>query len=258
MVHATRTALEVRPDRPHVAAGDTIGGRLAGFGGVVEVAIVRHERSPARERTVEVASATLREGRAQRYALDLPADVPPTASGRQCALEYAIVAKEALGDGRVAHAPVTVAAVGCPHLESRRPAADPTLGNAPARRFHIELFAADLRGGGQISGRIHRHGRWAPGAFGVELSCVEAWKAPAPSFAGVSYWERDLLWSARTEVESDPDRTWVPFEFDLPADLPPAVEAHALAWRYELTAHRHARIGIDEYAVLTPLLFEAD
>jgi hypothetical protein len=256
MVLATRPALEVRPDRSVVAAGDTVGGRLVGFGGVVEVAIVRTERSPARERSVDCASVTLREGRAHRYTLELPADVPPTAAGRQCAIEYSITAKEALGDGRRAHAPVSVGAVGCPHLESRHPSADPMLANAPARRFHIELFAADLRGGGRISGRLHRHGRWAPGAFNVELSCIETWRALAPAFAGVSYWERDLLWSARAEVDSDPDRTWVPFDFDIPPDLPPAVEGHALAWRYELTAHRHARIGIDEYAALTPLLFE--
>jgi hypothetical protein len=72
------------------------------------------------------------------------------------------------------------------------------------------------------------------------------------------HWERDVLWRARTTVEGDPDRTWVPFAFDVPAGLPPAVEADTLAWRYELSASRRARIGIDEYAILTPVLFETD
>jgi hypothetical protein len=130
------------------------------------------------------------------------------------------------------------------------------LANAPARRFHIELAVADVRGGGRLAGRVHRHGRRPLGAPEVELCCVETWRTLVPALAGVPYWARDELWRAQATVEVDPDRTWDPFAFDIPRDLPPAVEGHTLAWRYELTVHRHARIGIDEYAAVTPLLFE--
>ena len=49
---------------------------------------------------------------------------------------------------------------------------------------------------------------------------------------------------------------WVPFHFDLPQWLPPAVEATTLAWRYELIAQRSVRYWFDETAVITPLLHE--
>jgi hypothetical protein len=255
---AIAPALDIRAGRDCIAAGEMVSGRLLGFAGVVEVALVRHERSPAREHLIECASVVVRDGRVGRYALDVPADVPPTAAGARCAIAYELTAKEALGDGRRASLPVTLDADGRPHLESRGVSADRLLANAPARRFHVELADAELRGGGRIAGRVHRHERWAPGAWTVEVSCVETWRTALPSLAAIPHWERGDLWSASTAVEIDPDRTWAPFVFDLPPDLPPAVEAHALAWRYELGAHRHARIGIDEYAVVTPLLFEAD
>jgi hypothetical protein len=249
---------EIRPGRGRVTAGETIAGRLVGFQGVVEIALVRRERSPAREHRVECVSTVVRDTRAGHYELDVPADLPPTAAGRRCAIDYVLTAHEALGGSSTVTTEITVAADGRPHLDDRGFAIDRVLANAAARRFHIELADADLRGGGRISGRVHRHQRWAPGAWTVEVACVETWRAVLPSLAGAPHWERAALWTDRVSFDTDPDLTWRPFHFELPPDLPPAVEAHALAWRYELDATRHARLGLDERAVLTPLLFEAD
>lgn len=55
----------------------------------------------------------------------------------------------------------------------------------------------------------------------------------------------------------DEDRTWSPFRVPIPLGLPPATEAHAISWRYELTARRRDRGLWREHAALTPLLFEA-
>jgi hypothetical protein len=249
---------EIHPGRGRITAGETIGGRLVGFQGVVEVALVRRERSPAREHRVECASTLVRDARTGRYELDVPADVPPTAEGRRCAMSYVLTAKEALGNGTAATTEVTVGAEGHPHLDDRGFSIDRVLANATARHFHLELADADLRGGGRIAGRVHRHQRWAPGEWTVDAACIETWRAVLPSLAGAPNWERDTLWTAQVGIDTDPDVTWCPFHFELPPDLPPAVEAHALAWRYELDATRHARLGLDERAVLTPLLFEAD
>jgi len=200
----------------------------------------------------------VRDTRDGRWELEVPADLPPTASGRRCAMDYVLTAKEALGDGDGATAEITVAADGRPHLDGRGFSIDRVLGNAAARRFHIELADAELRGGGHIAGRVHRHQRWAPGEWTVEVACIETFRAALPSLAGAPHWEHDTLWTARVSLDTDPDLTWCPFRFEVPRELPPAVEAHALAWRYELDATRHARLGLDERAVLTPLLFETD
>jgi hypothetical protein len=257
MALAGAPALEIRPGRGRVAAGEAIGGRLLGFEGVVEVAFVRRERSPVREHRTKCASTVVRERHAGRYVVEVPADLPPTASGRRCAIDYSITAKEALGDGRRASAAVTLEADGRPRLRSSRGFADRILPNGPARHFHLELATADLRGAGRVSGRLHRHGRWMPGALTVEICCVETWRTAAPTLGAMPHWDREVLWSEEAAVDADPDRTWLPFGFDIPAGLPPAVEAGTLAWRYELSACRHTWLGIDEYAVLTPVLFEA-
>jgi hypothetical protein len=254
---ARAPALEIRPTADRIRAGETAGGRLVGFEGVVEVALVRRERSPERDQVVTCATATLRTGATRHYVLEVPPGLPPTAAGRRCAIEYEITAKEALGDGRSATATVTLTAAGRTHLRSDAALADRVLANADARRFHLELAAADLQGGGRISGRVHRHERWAPGAPTVEVSLVEAWRAGVPSMSGIANWDSTVLWSARTTVDVDPDRTWMPFEFQIPPGLPPAVEGRAIAWRYELTARRSGLFtNIGGHAMLTPLLFE--
>ena len=255
---ATPEALEVRPAAARVAAGAVARGELVGFGGVVDLALVRRETVPGRLVEVRCAEATLRGTGRRPFALDVPEEALPTARGKECAIAYELEAREPLGDGSRASAPVTVAASRRPHLEAAAIAsADRLIANAAAKHHHLELADADLRGGGRILGRIHRHGPWASEALIVEATCVEAWRALLPTLAGVPHWERRLLWSAEATVETDQDRMWVPFAFEVPEGLPPAVEARALAWRYEISARRHTRFGVDEYAVLTPLLFES-
>jgi hypothetical protein len=254
---ATPPALEVRPAAAQVTAGAAATGEVVGFGGIADVALVRLERVPGRVVTVRCAQATLRGAGRRRFALEVPADALPTARGHDCAIGYELEAREPLGDGSRASAAITVEASRRPHLESGVGPADRLMANAAARHHHLELADADLRGGGRIVGRIHRHGPWASGALVVEATCVEAWRAQLPTLAGVPHWERRLLWSTEASVETDPDRMWVPFAFDVPAGLPPAVEARALCWRYEISARRHTRFGVDECAVLTPLLFES-
>jgi hypothetical protein len=255
---ATPEALEVRPAAARVTAGAALTGEVVGFGGVVDVALVRHERVPGREVAVRCAETTLRGAGRRRFGLDVPEDALPTVRGHGCAIDYELEAREPLGDGSRATAPVTVGASRRPHLDAADIApADRLIVNAAAKHHHLELADAELRGGGRIVGRIHRHGPWVSDALIVEATCVEAWRALLPTLAGVPHWERRLLWSTEATVETDPDRMWVPFAFDLPAGLPPAVEARSLAWRYEIGARRHTRFGVDECAVITPLLFES-
>jgi hypothetical protein len=255
-VPATGPTPEIRPAGDRAAAGATIAGRVLGLQGVIEVVLVRHERSPARDHAIACASVVLRGRHGGRYALDVPPALPPTAQGRGCAIDYTLTAKEALAKARPVVAPIVLGAAGRPHLERGPTPPDRIIPNARSRHFHLELADAELHGGGRIAGRLHRHGEWPPRAPTVELNCVESWLAFAPALAGVAHWDRAVLWHAEAAVELDPDRTWVPFAFDIPADLPPAVEGHTIAWRYELSAHRPARIGVDDYAALTPLLFE--
>jgi hypothetical protein len=254
---ATPEALEVRPAAARATAGAAVTGEVVGFGGIADVALVRLERVPGRVVAVRCAEATLRGAGRRRFALDVPEEAVPTARGQDCTIDYELEAREPLGDGSRATASITVEASRRPHLESGVGPADRLMANAPARHHHLELADADLRGGGRIVGRIHRHGPWASGALAVEVTCVEAWRAHLATLAGVPHWERRLLWSAEATVQTDPDRMWVPFGFDVPAGLPPAVEARALSWRYEITARRHSRFGVGECAVLTPLLFES-
>src|SRR4051812_33772929 len=155
---STAPAPEIRSSVDHVAAGAAIGGRVVGFAGSVNVVLVRRERSPAREHLAECASVTLRGPRVEQFRLDVPPDLPPTASSRRCAIDYWLAANEALGDGRLARAAVTVAATAAPHVEARGVARDRMLAHSAARRFHLELSVADLCGGGRIRGRVHRHG----------------------------------------------------------------------------------------------------
>jgi hypothetical protein len=70
------------------------------------------------------------------------------------------------------------------------------------------------------------------------------------------YWHARTLWAAEHVVELDPDTRWAPFSFQMPPDLPPAVEARTIAWRYELRARRRRAHRPDETAALTPLLYD--
>ena len=125
-----------------------------------------------------------------------------------------------------------------------------------ARHFHIELSDARLEGGGQLVGRVHRHGDWPSGEIAVRARCLECWRATTLAARGLPHWEFETLWERHHAILIDRDSTWAPFEFDVPQWLPPAVEATTFAWRYELITQRSVRYWFDETAAITPLLHE--
>ena len=68
-------------------------------------------------------------------------------------------------------------------------------------------------------------------------------------------WRSSSLWEQTRRLRIDPDATRAPFAFELPDDLPPAVEATTIAWRYELVAQRNVRHWFNETAAVTPLRY---
>ena len=70
-------------------------------------------------------------------------------------------------------------------------------------------------------------------------------------------WHERTLWSHELVLDGLADAHWAGFEFTLPADLPPAVEARSVAWRYEIEARRPLRLRPDERAIAVPLGYRA-
>jgi len=189
------------------------------------------------------------------FELALPEDAIPSGRGRDCSVLYALRARARGGSVLTpGWAPIEVTARGLAHIEPRITRFDRFLGDFPARHFHIELSDAHLAGGGYIAGRVHRHGPADLGSITITVSCSESWRC-LPPWIAAPQWESSVLWTATAPVELDGDRAWAAFRFDIPADLPGATEAHAIAWRYELTARRRVRHP-QQCATITPLLSE--
>ena len=139
------------------------------------------------------------------------------------------------------------------------------VGDFEARRFHVELVRAELVGGGTISGRVHRDRELAAGPIVVRARCLEAWREAPPRVPLVTAknsmrmprWHDRTLWSSELVLEGLAEAHWAPFEFALPLDLPPAVEARSVAWRYEIEARRPLRLRFDERAISVPLRYRA-
>ena len=139
------------------------------------------------------------------------------------------------------------------------------VGDCEARRFHVELSTARLAGGGVIAGRVHRDRELAAGPIIVRARCIEAWREappripilPARHSMRVPRWHERTLWSEELVLDGLADAHWAGFEFALPADLPPAVEARSVAWRYEIQARRPLRLRPDECAIAFPLGYRA-
>ena len=216
------------------------------------VALLRHERVPRAGYVFKVveASSSPSDG---TFALAVPDQMLPSATGRRCELRYSVCARS---DREAAGAPLEVTASARPHLAGDPFATERPLMSWDARHFHIELSDARLEGGGQLVGRVHRHGDWPPGEIAVTARCLECWRAAALAVRGLPNWEFETLWERDHAIRTDLDSTWVPFHFDLPPWLPPAVEATTLAWRYELITQRSVRYWFDETAAITPLLHE--
>lgn len=227
--------------------------------GEPQVELVRIERSPggAWWRTLAAASVTPTGRRRAPFALQVPADVPPSVTGRHSSLHYLLRARTGSGDGEIpASAPVRITGHGHVHVGQRSEWLERFIANASARHFHLELSDAALSGGGRIAGRLHRHGPWPPELLTVAARCVETWCRVRASMRRPATWDEATLWEDQLSLPTDPDRTWMPFAFALPGELPPAIEAQTVAWRYEITARRPLRLRRIEAAALTPFLFE--
>ena len=246
-------AAAVELDRRDYVAGDTVRGRVRGVAGHAAVALVRREGRPRLNREYVVARAEVARGDGS-FALSLPSEALPSVSGDQCALRYAAVARSAVAV--IAPAELRVSATAVPHLPTGRSEADRLLADWDARHFHIELFDAQLQGGGRLVGRVHRHGGWPPGPIEVSACCLECWRFRPSSEGGTPQWHASCLWEAEHSLAIDPDAGWAAFDFALPDHLPPAVEARTIAWRYELRAQRRVRHWFNETAARTPLLHE--
>jgi hypothetical protein len=216
------------------------------------VVLVRVERRPCGESAVAVDAQYLGEPSGV-LELTLPCHALPTAAGRGCALSYAVQAR---AQGVVARAGLDVDAEAQPHVAMGSSGSDPLIAGWDARHFHLELDDAALRGGGWIAGRVHRHeSRWSK-AIVVRCSCDECWHRRGSAARGTPYWDAHTLWAGEDVIQLDPEARWTPLRFDLPADLPPAVEARTIAWRYELRARLKRSHWPDETAALTPLLHD--
>jgi hypothetical protein len=139
------------------------------------------------------------------------------------------------------------------------------VGDYEARRFHVELSTAQLTGGGTIAGRVHRDRELASGPIVMRARCLEAWReapprvplVPARHSMRFPRWHERTLWSQELVVDGLAEAHWAAFEFTLPPELPPAVEARSIAWRYEVEARRPLRLRPDERAITVPLGFRA-
>ncbi|MGZ4482570.1 MAG: hypothetical protein ACXVY5_10220 [Gaiellales bacterium] len=243
-----------------VTAGDPVSGRVAGLTRPARISLLRAEDSPAGRAELRVAAREVEPAAgAVPFVLDLPEDAPPTVAGRRCAVSYLIRARSPASGRRsqIAEVPVTVRGTGArTHIDSHL--YDRVIANYPARHFHIELADAVIEGGGSITGRVHLHDVHRVESLTVTVRCYETWRTSHSVWTArhPPLWSDARLWQAEVEVATDPDRTWVPFHFDLPEDAPPAVEARTLGWRYEIEARRPVRFAPDERGVVTLLRFE--
>jgi hypothetical protein len=133
------------------------------------------------------------------------------------------------------------------------------------RRMHIELSRVELHGGGPVEGRVHLDRGPADGRLRAAVRCIEAWRvSPRPGrwilqgrANAIPLWRHRILFEEWRELDTLADANWRAFSFVLPDSLPPAIEARAVAWRYEIEARRSVRFGPDDRALLTPLGYVA-
>jgi hypothetical protein len=247
-----RSRVSIGLARTHYAAGEAVVALVDGLTTPARVALVRVERRPWAEGVVLVDEQHVREPYGV-LALTLPPGALPTATGAGCSISYAVQVR---ADGVIARAGLHVSAEGRPHVAHGSSGGDPLIAGWDARHFHLELREASLRGGGWITGRVHRDGSWRSNAIVVRVRCDECWRPGGPAARGMPYWRGETLWGAEDVVGVDADHPWASFRFDLPPGLPPAVEARTIAWRYELRARRGRRYRPAETAALTPLLYD--
>jgi hypothetical protein len=239
-------------DRDACTAGETVNGTLSRVLGDACVTLVRLETHAGTRLRFIVAEAALPQPDGG-FALAVPDRALPSVTGERCVLLYAAVANH----GRdTACAGLVVRASARPHVDTGSRVSDRLLRTWDARHFHIELASAELRGGGSVSARVHRHGQWPAGSVTATARCIECWRCPVYGPYPAPVWDAHPLWQMHKTLQLDPDAHWTPFDFELPNGLPPAVEGRTIAWRYELVVSRTAPHRRTETAALTPLLYE--
>jgi hypothetical protein len=267
----------VRPFGAYQRAGEGLEIELAGEVGVageplrgvvfgatdptpVTVTLLRVESSPSGTFTFSVCATTAEpEGDRSPFELVLPDDVPSPWDADRCRLEYVVRAANA--GRRRARQDVTASIEirGGEHPIHEDPGhLDRMIASYPARRFHLELVDAVLRGGGYVDGRVHTDEALRRGTIELVACCEEAWRTNL-RFRNRRHpplWQTRSLWKQATTIELGPDRRWYQFRFDIPADMPPGVEGRAIAWRYQIDARRPSRLAVAEHAVISPLRFE--
>ena len=142
-----------------------------------------------------------------------------------------------------------------------------------ARGFRISLDEAQPQGGGRIAGRVERHHRRSDRRpVVVDVRCEACWIDIAPALVGrkrlihwstygdirnraVPIWLEEELFRASVDVGSLEEANWRQFSFDLPDELPRALEGTFVAFRWRIEARRARRLGT-ELASLPLLLVE--
>ena len=145
-------------DQAGCVAGAVICGHVA-LDDDPTVELLRHERVPLGEYVFKVVEVRLSQSDGT-FALSVPDQMLPSATGQRCELRYSVCARS---EREAAGAPLEVTASARPHLAGDPFATERPLMSWDARHFHIELSDARLEGGGQLVGRVHRHGDWPPG-----------------------------------------------------------------------------------------------
>ena len=255
---ATEHPFELDVGPTAAVAGGPVEGELRGLDGPADVTLLRIETCPAGKLATPMGSTRVDPvaGRA-RFELSIPEQTPPVRAGRRCKLGFAVRARSPVSGRRRIQVTLPLEIEGGERpIHEAGYLYDRMIASFPARHFHIELADALLEGGGHIDGRVHVHG----GVRRLEVlaRCQEIWRTNfrIRNHRQPPLWRSEPLWSDAIAFDCEPDRTWHPFSFALPAGLPTAVEGHIISWRYEIEVRRRGRFGRLERAVATPLRFD--
>jgi hypothetical protein len=141
-----------------------------------------------------------------------------------------------------------------------------------AHGFEITLDRAEPWGGGHIEGRVERRGGSRDRRpISVRVRCLATWLDLAPQLVGrkrllswstlgdvrnraVPIWLDEQVFVESAEVGVLEQANWQPFAFDLPAELPRALEGTFVAFRWIVEARRRRLVGRDVAAM--PLLIQ--
>jgi hypothetical protein len=142
----------------------------------------------------------------------------------------------------------------------------------PAHGFRITLDTAEPWGGGHIEGRVERRGEQHDRRpISVRVRCLAAWLDVAPQLVGrkrllswttygdirnraVPIWLDKEVFAEGARLEPLEQANWQHFAFELPGELPRALEGTFVAFRWTVEARRPRFVGGDVAAL--PLLIE--